>query len=148
MPRKVIFRAICGASRCIDGPELARDVRGTWRGMRAIGPVSTDLEKHVVRRWRAFSRNGPDSLCTVSVVQISVKLGLAWCGAVGAKSSKSSIPLAGHVPSVSNVINLDFIFRTRILSPSNSSGVLRYGSEPVSERSVCCADGRWGSFEW
>ena len=34
---------------------------------------------------------------------------------------------------VSNVINLDFSFRTRILSPSNSSGVLRYESETVSE---------------
>ena len=32
---------------------------------------------------------------------------------------------------VSNVINLDFSFRTRILSPSNSSGVLRYESETV-----------------
>ena len=31
----------------------------------------------------------------------------------------------------SNVINLDLSFRTRILSPSNSSGVLRYESETV-----------------
>ena len=32
---------------------------------------------------------------------------------------------------VSNVVNLDFSFRMRILSPSNSSGVLRYESETV-----------------
>ena len=30
---------------------------------------------------------------------------------------------------VPNVLNLNFSFRTRILSPSNSSGVLRYESE-------------------
>ena len=49
---------------------------------------------------------------------------------------------------VPNVINLDFSFRTCILSPSNSSGVLRSGFETVPERSVCCAEGRWGSFQW
>ena len=128
MPQPTRFCSFWFASRYIDEP-------GWSQSARKLPGADLDEfgKKHVVRRWRAFSKNGPDSLSTVTVVQISVGIGLAWCGAVGAKSSKSSIPLARHVPSVSNVINLDFIFRTRILSPSNSSGVLRYESETVSE---------------
>ena len=55
VPRKAIFRAICGASRCVDGPELARDLRGTWQGMWAIGPMSTDLNSFMTAQGRCLA---------------------------------------------------------------------------------------------
>ena len=49
----------------------------------------------------------------------------------GAKSSKSFTALVRHVPSVLDVIKLDLSFRKRIQMLSNSSGLLRYGTETV-----------------
>ena len=49
----------------------------------------------------------------------------------GAKPSKSFTALVRHVPSVLDVIKLDLSFRKRIQMLSNSSGLLRYGSETV-----------------
>ena len=67
--------------------------------------------------------------------------GLFWCCARcrrrGMQNSKIDICRFLYTSNwVPNVINLDFSFKTRILSSSNSSGVLRSGSETVSERSV------------
>ena len=90
------------------------------------------LRKYADHRWLAFSKNVPDSPCTV--FQITVRYVSTWrtCRRRGAQKSKMDGRWLRIVLRCwSDVVELDLSFKTRIRLSSNSSGVLRTRSRSV-----------------
>ena len=84
------------------------------------------LRKYADHRWRAFSKNGPDSPCTV--FQITVRYGSTWrgCRRRGTQKLKTDVRwLRIVLRCCSDVVELDLSFKTRLSLFPNSSGVLR-----------------------
>ena len=87
---------------------------------------------NVDRRWLAFSKNGPDSPCTV--FQITVRYGSTWrgCRRRGTQKFKMDVEwLPIVLRCCSDVVELDLSFKTRIRLPSNSSGWPSCGPDTV-----------------
>ena len=90
------------------------------------------LRKYADCRWLAFSKNGPDSPCTV--FQITVRYGSTWrgCRRRGTQKLKTDVRwLRIVLRCCSDVVELDLSFKTRIFSSPNSSGVVRSGFATV-----------------
>ena len=110
------------------------------------------LRKYADRRWRAVSKNGPDSPCTV--FQITVRYGSTWrgCRRRGTQKLKTDVRwLRIVLRCCSDVVELDLSFKTRIRLSSKSSGVLRtrfrsvFGSFGARRRVSGALSGRFGA---
>ena len=93
-------------------------------------------------RWRTFSKNGPDSLCTV--VQISVRLGLVGCCHVRARDiefGRLCIYIAANASS--DVVKRCLSFISTILSPSDFPFQF-----PLGKTAWATPRGRFWRFIW
>ena len=93
------------------------------------------LRKYADHRWLAFSKNGPDSPCTV--FQITVRYGSTWRGCRRRGTQKLKIDvrwLRVVLRCCSDVVELDLSFQTRIRLSSNSSGQPSCGPDTVLEK--------------
>ena len=99
------------------------------------------LRKYADHRWLAFSKNGPDSPCTV--FQITVRYGSTWRGCRRRGTQKLKIDvrwLRVVLRCCSDVVELDLSFQTRIRLSSNSSGQPSCGPDTVLEKNVLFFD--------